>query len=125
MLAQASESNAWAGLIGKFRLRSIAKGVAHVEVFDHSLRSHIGNARSRKELGDFLSSAAGRTLELSVTVAANKGAGSVHASQGARVDPKLRAKAEQDPLVRRAMELFNARITDVRQGRGDDASAQS
>lgn len=106
-----SETNAWAGLIRQYRLRSITQGEAHLEVLDPSLKSHTESARQRQELERFFSQAASTPIRLRVTVAEGALASSSH--PGATIDPKLRAKAEQDPLVRRAMELFNARITDV------------
>jgi hypothetical protein len=114
VVAMMKQTNFWAGLVDEYRLRSIAQGVAHLEVLDPRLKSHSENARQRQELEGFLSQAAGVPLRLQVAVAE----ASTHAPAAATdprisVDPKLRARAEQDPLVRRAMELFNARITDV------------
>ncbi|MGP1347405.1 MAG: hypothetical protein ACTS3F_12165 [Phycisphaerales bacterium] len=128
VVAQASKSNYWAGMIARIRLRSIRAGIATIELASESLRSTLNQPRNRAELAEFLSSAAGRPITPEITIApadaddSDQGdhSDSEHparhqpARHPATIDPALRARAEQDPLVRKAMELFNARITDIR-----------
>lgn len=74
--------------------------------------SSASSARARKaQLEELLSAEAGRSVRVEFDPPAS---GASRAMPAGVVDAALHAEASRNPLVRRAMELFDARVIDVR-----------
>jgi hypothetical protein len=95
---------------------SLEKIEGNVAVVTAPTTTALGAARTRRgAIEEGLSKALGRTIRLELR-AAESAPGSAAAPRSV-VDTAARAQAMSNPLVRRAVELFDARVVDVQ----DDA----
>ncbi len=74
-----------------------------------------GYARmSKARIESVIEEVAGRTVRISFVEDAKPEASTRQTNRPASVDPVAQSQAMKDPVVRRAMELFDARIVDIR-----------
>lgn len=79
----------------------------------------LGAARTRRgAIEDGLTKAIGRPVRIELR-ASEKPVESPEAIQPSHPDPAARAKAMSNPLVRRAVELFDGRVVDVSEDQGE------